>query len=93
MITWQDLPSKTEGGSKNMDCLDFGYKNIYSLNLKLFDIATMRKIYNSFGQLIQKYPDANASTIIFEVYSQEKLQAIPLDGSAFPGRFTMNIMA
>ena len=90
---WAELPFKSEGGMKSGDCLNYGYKDIYSATLKTFDLPTMRSIYTSFGKLIAANPNANASSIIFEVYSQEGVRAAPDDGSAFPNRAHFNVLA
>lgn len=92
MVSWLDIPSKTEGGSKDLDCQNEGFKDIYSGNINHFDLPTMRSIYNQFNSFVQQHPDANQSTVLFEVYNVAGVVAQPSNASAFPVRNQMQVM-
>ncbi|CAF9942179.1 MAG: hypothetical protein HETSPECPRED_005383 [Heterodermia speciosa] len=91
-FNWSELPFKAANGLIAAQCLKYGFKNTYSVNLKTFNTATMRAVYTSWGNFLAAHPNVNASTILFEVYGQQAVRAAPSDGSAFPNRFVSNIL-
>ncbi|KAL8766522.1 MAG: hypothetical protein Q9209_006738 [Squamulea sp. 1 TL-2023] len=92
MYNWSELPFKTANGLIAAQCLKYGYKNTYSVNLATFNTATMRSVYTSWGTFLAANPNVNASTVLFEVYGQQAVRAAPENGSAFPNRFTSTIL-
>ena len=91
-FSWAELPTRTANGLIAAQCLKYGYKNTYSLNLKTFDTATMRSVYTSWGNFLALNPNVNASTILFEVYGEEAVTAVENSDSAYPSRDFENIL-
>ncbi|KAL9610448.1 MAG: hypothetical protein Q9167_004846 [Letrouitia subvulpina] len=91
-FNWADLPSKTANGLIEVQCLKYGYKNTYSVNLKRFDLLTMRSVYHSWSQFLGQHPKVNASTLLFEVFGQKAVQAVPDQSSAYSSRKFENIL-
>ncbi|KAL8860970.1 MAG: hypothetical protein Q9178_002725 [Gyalolechia marmorata] len=92
IYNWSELPFKTASGLIAAQCLKYGYKNTYSLNLATFDTATMRSVYTSWGNFLAAHPNVNASTLLFEVFGQQAVRAAPDKGTAFPNRMFSNIL-
>ncbi|KAI4274805.1 MAG: hypothetical protein LQ337_003654 [Flavoplaca oasis] len=88
IYNWSELPFKTASGLIAAQCLKYGFKNTYSLNLATFDTATMRSVYTSWGNFLA----ANPSTLLFEVFGQQAVRAAPDKGSAFPNRMFSKIL-
>ncbi|KAL8876843.1 MAG: hypothetical protein Q9198_005025 [Flavoplaca austrocitrina] len=82
IYNWSELPFKTASGLIAAQCLKYGFKNTYSLNLATFDTATMRSVYTSWGNFLAANPNVNASTLLFEVFGQQAVRAAPDKGSA-----------
>ncbi|KAG7001459.1 FAD-linked oxidoreductase OXR1 [Physcia stellaris] len=91
-FNWSELPFKAANGLIAAQCLKYGFKNTYSVNLATFNTATMRAVYTSWGNFLAAHPNVNASTILFEVYGQQAVRAAPSAGSAFPNRATSSIL-
>ncbi|KAL8945215.1 MAG: hypothetical protein Q9211_000256 [Gyalolechia sp. 1 TL-2023] len=92
IYNWSELSFKTAGGLIAAQCLKYGYKNTYSLNLATFDSTTMRSVYTSWGNFLGAHPNVNASTLLFEVFGQQAVRSAPDKGSAFPNRMFSNIL-
>lgn len=91
-FAWNELPFKAANGLIAAQCLKYGFKNTYSVNLNTFDIPTIRAVYKSWGTFLAANPNVNASTVLFEVYGQEAVRQAPSAGSAFPNRATSAIL-
>ncbi|KAL8783314.1 MAG: hypothetical protein Q9195_009422, partial [Heterodermia aff. obscurata] len=91
-IPWSELPFKAGNGLIAAQCLKYGYKNTYSLNLPTFHPPTLRSVYTSWTHFLATHPNANASTVLFEVYGQQGVRSFPAASSAFPNRFVSDIL-
>lgn len=92
MVTWPELDYQAAGGSIAAVCARGRRQDIYNLNLKTFDIATMRKIYSNFGDFIQTNPKAGSSVLVFEAFGQEKVDCVPATSSAYANRGHANVL-
>ncbi|KAL8748184.1 MAG: hypothetical protein Q9190_000003 [Brigantiaea leucoxantha] len=89
---WAELPSKTAKGFIAAQCAEYGYKNTYSVNLQHFDIPTARSVFDSWKQFLGQHPNVNASTLLFEVFGQKAIEAVPDISTAYPSRHQENIL-
>jgi fumiquinazoline A oxidase len=92
MVTWLELAYEAAGGSIAAVCARGRRQNIFTLNLKTFDAATMRKIYSDFRDFIQTSPKAASSVLVFQAFGQPRVDAVPANSSAYANRGHVNIL-
>jgi Berberine and berberine like len=92
MVAWPELAYEAAGGSIAAVCAHGRRQNIYTLNLKTFDAATMRKIYSDFGDFIQTNPTGASSVLVFQAFGQQGVDAVSVNTSAYPNRGHVNIL-
>jgi hypothetical protein len=91
MITFADLPAKSAGGAFTLSCGKGLRKNNYSVNMKDFNLTTMRFAFDQYSNFLAANPNANQSAWLIEVFGQQGENAIPASSSAYPNRGFDNI--
>jgi FAD/FMN-containing dehydrogenase len=92
MVTWPELSYEAERGAIAAVCARGRRQNIYTLNMKTFDAATMRKIYSNFGTFIRTNAKAASSVLAFQAFGQQGVDAVPATSSAYANRGHVNIL-
>ena len=91
MITFADLPAKSAGGAFTLACGKGLRNNNYSVNMKYFNLTTMRFAFDQYSKFLAANPNANQSVWLMEVFGQEGEKAVPASSSAYPNRGFDNI--
>jgi fumiquinazoline A oxidase len=91
IITFADLPAKSAGGAFTLSCGKGLRKNNYSVNMKNFNLTTMRFVFDQYTNFLAANPNANQSAWLIEVFGQEGENAFPTGSSAYPNRGFDNI--
>jgi len=92
VVKWVDLNNVAAGGAITAACATGLRQNTYTVNLKTFDVAIIRNLYNSYGAFVKANPLAAGSLILFEVFSQQGITARPDNFSAYPNRGSANVL-
>jgi fumiquinazoline A oxidase len=93
MLTWPELPYKSAGGSIAAACARGKKQNTYTLNLRTFDVATVRKVYSDFGNFVKVNQQAASSLLLFEIFPAKGVDAMAANSAAYPNRGKENILA
>jgi hypothetical protein len=58
----------------------------FPIGLLEYDISAQRKVYETFNDLLNEYPEFNTSLYMFEGYSLKAVKDVPAESTAFPHR-------
>ncbi|KAL4778874.1 FAD-binding domain-containing protein [Aspergillus varians] len=84
MLTFAELGS---GAAVPGVCDGNQHQDLYTASSPtMFDISTMKQVYESFGALIQANPAGNSSILLFETTSRDAIAAFPSDYTAYGHR-------
>ncbi|KAI1655194.1 FAD binding domain-containing protein [Daldinia decipiens] len=93
MAPWSQITHVAAGGMIDLACLDGASQNVYTANLKQFDIPQQRQFYNSYVEFIKKNPLASNSIIFYEIFGQKAVTEQPAEQTAVGNRDYANILA
>ncbi|OTB15810.1 hypothetical protein K445DRAFT_317456 [Daldinia sp. EC12] len=93
MVPWSQITHQAAGGMIDLACIDGASQNVYTANLKKFDIAQQRRFYNTYVEFIKNNPLAINSMIFYEIFGQKAVVEQPADQTAVGNRNYANILA
>ncbi|KUJ20849.1 FAD/FMN-dependent oxygenase/oxidase [Mollisia scopiformis] len=88
---WDALPWATYNGLNNILCTPQGWarfpiKNFYAANVKTYHIPTMRKFFDGWQEMNEKYDGQAMFSVMFETFPQQGVRAKSSDATAYPWR-------
>lgn len=84
--TMPDLAGKTYMGWNDLGCARGATGLRFPTIFSTYDVATLRKAYDIYDEMMHTYPQLNGSFYLLEGYSTQGVKAVPADSSAFPHR-------
>lgn len=93
MISFADLPAKSAGGVFTSACTKGAHPNNYSVNMKYFNLTTMRTSYNAYIEFMATNPGTDRSAWLLEIFGQAGVNAFPASSTAYSNRGFGNILS
>jgi hypothetical protein len=82
-----DVPRWVGWDNDAAPCQHSGLANTrFPVDIKSYNIQSMRKVYDTFADVTQKTPELNGSFFLFEGYSLKGVKDVPRDSTAFAFR-------
>ncbi|KAL4930344.1 FAD-binding oxidoreductase [Aspergillus undulatus] len=85
-IPWNHLAAVAAFGSDAAICAPGKTVSIYGVNLRQRDPEAWTSAFVSMAELYENYPAARGSVVVFEIWSNQAVRAIPDEDTAYPWR-------
>jgi hypothetical protein len=85
MVPWNKLLSIAGGGLGAGICEPVFVKG-YGVNYRNLSSTTYQAVFNLMSNFYADYPDGRGSSVEMEVFAPQAVEAVPVDGTAYPWR-------
>ncbi|KAL7621047.1 hypothetical protein AAE478_008359 [Parahypoxylon ruwenzoriense] len=92
MVNFGQLNDAAAGGTITAACATGSRQNTYTTTMRTLDVASVRKLFDSYGSFVKQNPLAAGSLVLFEIFGQKAVDARPDNYTAYPHRGFSNIL-
>ncbi|RYP34669.1 hypothetical protein DL768_011046 [Monosporascus sp. mg162] len=92
MTPWEQITHVAAGGMIDHACTQGPHYNVYTVNMRQFDVAQQREIYDSYVEFVAANPALVGSLILYEIFGQRGVLEQPAEETSIGNRHLANIL-
>ncbi|RYP28803.1 hypothetical protein DL768_011224 [Monosporascus sp. mg162] len=92
MTPWEQITHVAAGGMIDHACTQGPHYNVYTANMRQFDVAQQREIYDSYVEFVAANPALVGSLILYEIFGQRAVLEQPAEETSIGNRHLANIL-
>ncbi|KAL7812780.1 hypothetical protein V8C26DRAFT_436775 [Trichoderma gracile] len=86
VVKWNQIIDRSGGGFDKFVCQPNQPRSLYSLNQKIYSADGYQRGFKKIEKYFHDYPGGRDTTLVYEIFPNQAVAAVPDDSTAFPWR-------
>lgn len=86
VVKWNQIINRSGGGFDKFVCQPNQPRSLYSLNQKIYSADGYQRGFKKIEKYFHDYPGGRDTTLVYEIFPNQAVAAVPDDATSFPWR-------